>query len=104
MGRSSYRNIRVICLALACVVALSSFPTATAHGEEEMGHMDVGADQSKPDPKSYPATYFSHPEHRVAIWTHIGLMTIAWVFMLPTGKTLARSPVTFDQRLMRPKP
>lgn len=38
------------------------------------------------DPADYPPTYFAHPDHVAVIYSHIALMVIAWVFVLPIGK------------------
>ncbi|KAL1852065.1 hypothetical protein VTK73DRAFT_9311 [Phialemonium thermophilum] len=79
--------------ALAGAAALALLPVVVAHGDD-MG-MDMEADQPGPD-DSYPPTYFSHPEHQLAIYTHIALMVVAWVFILPPTVMLsiARSRYT----------
>lgn len=76
--------------SVALLVVASALPVALAHGDDEGamdmgGHGDMGGDEPKPDPDSYPETYFAHPEHVNAIYAHIGIMVIGWVFMLPTG-------------------
>jgi hypothetical protein len=81
-------------LVLLAVVA--ALPTVLAHGGDDEGAMDMdmgeqgdmGAEDPKPDPGSYPPTYFAHPEHVAAIYTHIGIMVMGWVFMLPAGMRL----------------
>lgn len=49
------------------------------------GAMDMGADEPLPEDQ-YPPTYFSHSEHRALLFTHISLMVLGWVVMLPLGK------------------
>ncbi len=77
---------------LASVAVLGLVPAALAHGDEDM-KMDMAmganstADQPLPEDQ-YPLTYFALGEHTAAIYGHIGLMVIAWVFMLPVGKQL----------------
>lgn len=77
---------------LASVAVLGLVPAALAHGDDDM-KMDMGmganstADQPLPEDE-YPLTYFALGEHTAAIYGHIGLMVIAWVFMLPVGTHL----------------
>lgn len=86
---------------LALLAVAGAIPTVFAHGGDggamEMGddgdtsgHGGMGSEASKPDPDSYPATYFAHPEHVSLIYAHIGIMVIGWVFMLPTGTRHSR--------------
>lgn len=78
---------------LAKVALLSILvPVVLAHGGDESGmDMDMnmgataGANETQPEVE-YPPTYFGLDEHKVAIYGHIALMVIAWVFMLPVGK------------------
>ncbi|KAI2634551.1 hypothetical protein GGS21DRAFT_490619 [Xylaria nigripes] len=89
-------------LAVACAL-----PTVLAHGGDSMA-MDMGehreqpAEEPKPDPDSYPPTYFAHPEHVSVIYAHIGIMILAWVFMLPTAVMLsiARSRYTLAAQFL----
>ncbi|OIW26924.1 hypothetical protein CONLIGDRAFT_581735 [Coniochaeta ligniaria NRRL 30616] len=55
-----------------------------------------GADTPKPEPESYPPTYFSHPEHQGLMYAHIAFMTVAWILLLPPAVmlSLARSRYT----------
>ncbi len=100
---------------LAGVAVLCLVPTALAHGEEHE-HANVNnsssgggmpgmpgmngmtaSDADKPLPEDqYPPTYFSHPDHKAAIWAHIAVMVLAWVFALPAGKP---SPSTTTKTL-----
>ncbi len=90
---------------LAGVAVLGLIPAALAHGEEHANsssHADGGmagmdgmdmkpSDADKPLPEDqYPPTYFSHPDHKAAIWAHIAVMVLAWVFALPAGKLQTR--------------
>ena len=97
MRSTTIESLRLLAL-LAIVGAL---PMVLAHGggEDAMnmdhsddmgGHGGMGEDP-KPDPDSYPPTYFSHPEHVSAIYAHIGIMVIGWVFILPTGASILPS-------------
>ncbi|KAI0394475.1 hypothetical protein F5Y17DRAFT_253735 [Xylariaceae sp. FL0594] len=92
---------------LVLLVVAGALPAVLAHGSDE-GAMDMGkhgdtddhggsdAQEPSPDPGSYPPTYFSHPEHVTAIYVHIAIMAIGWVFMLPAAVMLsiARSRYT----------
>lgn len=64
-------------------------PAVLAHGDDEaidMGDgMPMAADKPLPEPE-YPPSYFSHPDHRGLLITHIALMAGAWVIVLPLGK------------------
>ncbi|KAK4156817.1 hypothetical protein C8A00DRAFT_12261 [Chaetomidium leptoderma] len=88
---------------------LGLVPAALAHGNGH-GHGDGGggmggmnmADADQPLPEDqYPPTYFAHPDHKTAIYGHIALMVLSWVFALPAAVmlSLARSryalPVQF---------
>jgi len=83
---------------LAGVTILGLVPAALAHGGDEGMNMDMGtgadspADQPLPEGE-YPPSYFALGEHTAAIYGHIGLMVIAWVFMLPVGKPLPAKAV-----------
>lgn len=83
---------------LASVAVLGFVPAALGHGSDmDMGigvdtDMNMTADEPQPD-YSYPPNYFALEDHRAAIYTHIALMVVAWVFMLPAGKTRAFPPV-----------
>lgn len=90
--------------ALALVAIVGAIPTILAHGHGDEGatdmdmdmnmdmDMDMSKEDPKPDPESYPPTYFSHPEHVVEIYTHIALMVVGWVIMLPLGMTISAIP------------
>ncbi|KAM0411218.1 hypothetical protein ACHAPD_009419 [Fusarium lateritium] len=68
----------------------------------EMG-IDHGSNTTQP-PKhqNYPDTYFAHPEHSGTIYTHIALMVISWVFILPIAVmlSLARSRFTLPAQFV----
>lgn len=38
-----------------------------------------------------PTSYFAYGEHSSTILAHIGLMILAWCFVLPAGKLLPKS-------------
>ncbi|OHE98536.1 hypothetical protein CORC01_06157 [Colletotrichum orchidophilum] len=62
--------------------------------------MDVGmahgADEPKSDSNSYPPTYFALADHAGLMYAHIGVMVLAWMFVLPVAVMLsiARSRYT----------
>lgn len=74
--------------------------TASAHEDEthmaddmDMGMTTAGAGMplgaTPPNATlAVPPSYFRYPEHSHLILAHIGLMTIAWVFVLPIGMNL----------------
>lgn len=65
-------------------------PAVLAHGDEPETDMNMGAntgaDAPPPPEGEYPPTYFALNEHTAAIYGHIALMVIGWVFVLPAGK------------------
>ncbi|KAI0097450.1 hypothetical protein GGR51DRAFT_578114 [Nemania sp. FL0031] len=105
---------RKIFRSLALLAVVGALPLVLAHGDEDamdmgnnedMGMGDHGAmagEDPKPDADSYPPTYFAHPEHVTAIYAHIGIMVIGWVFMLPTAVMLsiARSRYTLAAQFL----
>lgn len=79
---------------VASAAVLGLIPTALAHGDEM--NMEKGeADKPLPEDQ-YPPTYFALADHRAAIYGHIALMVLAWVFVLPPAVmlSLARSRYT----------
>ncbi|KAI2471155.1 hypothetical protein F4781DRAFT_143667 [Annulohypoxylon bovei var. microspora] len=81
---------------LALVAVAGALPAALAHGNDDEGAMDMAKEDPKPDPNSYPPTYFSHTEHVAEIYAHIALMVVSWVIMLPIAVmfSIARSRYT----------
>ncbi|KAI0150649.1 hypothetical protein GGR57DRAFT_189846 [Xylariaceae sp. FL1272] len=87
-------------LALLTIAGL--LPTIRAHGDDggamDMGDvgMDMAAEDPKPDPDGSAQTYFALPDHVAVIYTHIALMCLAWIFVLPIAVMLsiARSRYT----------
>jgi hypothetical protein len=73
--------------APALLAALLYPHHAAAHGSESK-HDNHTMHHGSPaeDPADYPPTYFAHPDHVAVIYSHIALMVIAWVFVLPIGK------------------
>lgn len=75
---------------------LALLPAVTAHGGGESMDMDMGMGMGMghggstttqpPNSQGYPDTYFAHTEHTGVIYTHIALMVLSWVFILPIGK------------------
>jgi hypothetical protein len=81
---------------VASAAVLGLVPTALAHGDDMK--MEKGeADKPLPEDQ-YPPTYFALTEHRGAIYGHIGLMVLAWVFILPPGKA-RNEPLFFGNSL-----
>lgn len=82
---------------LAAATILACVPAVLAHGDETDMEMDMAKTPAPTKPESeYPGTYFSHPDHKAVIYAHIGLMVVAWVFVLPVAVmlSLARSRYT----------
>ncbi|KAL2751928.1 hypothetical protein ACRALDRAFT_2114916 [Sodiomyces alcalophilus JCM 7366] len=88
-------------LALSGLVPLALADSGHGHGghaDNPMGggaHAPAGND-AKPDPDSYPLSYFALADHAGIIYAHIAIMVIAWVFLLPVSVmlSLARSRYT----------
>ena len=71
-------------IRLASALIALALPTVLAHGG---GHEGVTGEADTPkDESEYPPTYFSLADHAGLMYAHIGLMTLAWVFILPVGK------------------
>ena len=56
--------------------------------------MDMGVQMNSTQPEhpaeaseDSPMSYFAYGKHSSTIMAHIALMTIAWCFLLPVGKT-----------------
>lgn len=64
--------------AVASAAVLGLVPAVLGHGD------DMKMEKGEAD--KYPPTYFAHPEHQTAIYAHIGLMVLGWVFVLPIGE------------------
>lgn len=78
------------------VVLFALLPVVLAHGDE--GHdmdMSHASDKPKEVAPEYPDTYFAHPDHVGAIYAHIILMVLSWVFVLPVGKIKPMLPTGF---------
>ena len=76
--------------ALTSVALLGLVSVAVAHGHDEGMEMDMGDPSPRPTISAAPndaepESYFQYGEHSGLVLTHIFLMTIAWVFMLPIG-------------------
>ncbi|KAI1147354.1 hypothetical protein F4825DRAFT_437586 [Nemania diffusa] len=96
---------------LALLAIAGALPLVFAHGDEDAmdmgngddmgGHEETGGADAQPA-DSYPQTYFAHPEHVTAIYAHIGIMVVGWVFMLPTAVMLsiARSRYTLAAQFL----
>jgi hypothetical protein len=76
-------------LSSAVLVGLVLVPLALADGDHLHGakaESQAHNDDSQNDAE-YPPTYFALADHANLIYAHIALMTIAWVFILPIGKS-----------------
>lgn len=84
---------------LVCAAALLALaPVVLAHGDDE--NMDMGGmgmDMSSSHSEAPTATptmtadinpelsYFSYPDYKVWIWSHVAVMVVAWCFIAPIG-------------------
>lgn len=85
--------------SLICAVALLALaPVVLAHGDDEdmdMGGMGMSMSSSHSSmPSATPTmtanieqelSYFSYPDYKVWIWSHVIVMVIAWCFIAPIG-------------------
>jgi hypothetical protein len=83
---------------LTSVAVLGLVPAARGHGDDM--DMGIGVDtaalnMTAEEPwqeQYYPPTYFANEDQKAAIYAHIALMVVAWVFVLPTGKPKSLPP------------
>lgn len=87
------RSIAPIALRVASAVVVLGLlvPTVLGHGGDEAMSMEMGSDMTigvtAPPPElDLSPSYIAHPEHGSILLAHIGLMLLAWVFVLPLGK------------------
>jgi len=80
---------RVLALAAAALL-LEALPLAVAHGSEhDDGKMDMdmgGGPEAPASADSKPMSYWSLTDHVGVMYTHILLMSLAWVVVLPVGE------------------
>ncbi|GKU06067.1 membrane protein [Fusarium langsethiae] len=96
---SSVLNALFLALLPAVVVA---------HGDGQgMGNMEMETDHGSnttqpPKHQDYPNTYFAHSGHSGVIYTHVALMVVSWVFVLPIAVmfSLARSRFTLSAQFV----
>lgn len=82
--------MRTSTLVSTVILGLASIAVAHRHGED----MDMKmAAPEMPRPTlatsantTVPNTYFNYGEHSGLLFTHILLMTVDWVFVLPIGE------------------
>jgi len=95
-------NPALIVASAALVLGLL-VPSVLGHGGDE--NMDMGTDMdmqsgmiigvTEPQPEvDFPQSYFSYPEHRGTLLAHISLMLLAWVVVLPIGKSASSQGTT----------
>lgn len=87
--------------ALAAFLLFAAVASALPHGDDHGMGMDMNMDMHgdstmhsspthspKPEPSHHePMSYFAYGKHTGTILTHIGLMVLAWCFVLPSGKS-----------------
>lgn len=85
-------------LRLPSALLLALLPVVFAHGDGDsmdmkmdMGMGHVSNTTQPPKDQDYPNTYFAHTDHSGVIYTHIALMILSWVFLLPIGKSPAEN-------------
>lgn len=90
MRQAMYLPMRTSALVGAVLLGLVSI--AVAHGDDEDMGMNMGVPETT-NPTvatsantTAPSTYFNYGEHSGLMFTHILLMTIGWVFVLPIGE------------------
>ncbi|EXK44923.1 hypothetical protein FOMG_03563 [Fusarium oxysporum f. sp. melonis 26406] len=87
---------------------LALLPVVIAHGGGESMDMDMGMGHDgntttqPPKDEDYPDTYFAHTEHIGVICTHVALMVLSWVFILPIAVmfSLANSRFTLPAQFV----
>ncbi|KAE8150429.1 hypothetical protein BDV25DRAFT_172169 [Aspergillus avenaceus] len=86
--------------ALAAAFLLASVANAIPHGDEHSMDMDMDLNKAQEKTHSHaedtddsPMSYFAYGKHSSAIVAHIGLMVLAWCFILPVAVmfSIARS-------------
>ncbi|KAF5018954.1 hypothetical protein F66182_9043 [Fusarium sp. NRRL 66182] len=84
----------------ALLLVLLPVAVAVAHGGgSEHMDMDVGRGANTTQPSmdaDYPDTYFTYTEHTGILYTHIALMVLAWVFVLPVAVMLSIANSRFN--------
>ena len=79
---------------------------ALAHGENEASGRHGDTNKTTEGVEEAPTNYFLLAHHVGLIYTHIALMTIAWVIILPVGASCAVSlcynPCCSHHSLTRP--
>ncbi|KAH6606279.1 hypothetical protein Trco_005432 [Trichoderma cornu-damae] len=76
-------------LASIAVLGLSfALPVIAGNGRRH-GHEESEPEPAQHDDAEYPPSYMSHPEHARVLYSHIALMTLAWVIFLPVAVFLS---------------
>ncbi|KAI1332220.1 hypothetical protein F5Y16DRAFT_357166 [Xylariaceae sp. FL0255] len=88
MGSAVVRALRLLAVALALPAVLASIEGRDMNMDPDM-NMDMNMGVADQPQDLYPPTYFAHPDHVTAIYVHIALMVLAWVFILPTAVMLS---------------
>lgn len=83
--------------AFTAAFLLASLANALPHGDDHLMddmNMDMGghghnttSESSEPAEDS-PMSYFAYGKHSGTVIAHIGLMVLAWCFILPAGENL----------------
>ncbi len=83
---------------IAALLLLRVLPEVFAHGHDDFVAMGDASGTSVHFPNSTtylanttvaqsPQSYFAYPEYSGLLLGHIGLMVIAWLFVLPIGES-----------------
>lgn len=76
---------------VAALILSGTLPLVLSHGHSQHG-LDEGVAKTMQSDSSLNATsiaeqsYFTYPKHGGLMLAHIGVMTVAWLFILPIGK------------------
>ncbi|RGP71831.1 hypothetical protein FLONG3_6945 [Fusarium longipes] len=84
-------------------LVLVLLPIVVAHGDSKEMEMVHGSNTTHPaKDHDYTNTYFAHSEHSGVVYTHIALMVLSWVFILPIAVmlSLAGSRYTLPTQLI----
>lgn len=77
---------RVAFSVATAALLLGILPQVAAHGDEHMEMSAHDAPHAEPQHLDQTGSYWSHSEHAVLMYWHIGLEILAWVVVLPIGE------------------
>ncbi len=96
-------RVRILALTTAAVL-LEVLPLVAAHGHQ---HQDASMDMKSevPPPQVQDSetaqTYWRLSEHAAAMYWHIGLEVLAWIFILPVGVLTAPFTAPISANMIR---